>query len=158
MKKIEANIQHVSIFRLGNIYLIGILYDFETDNQEGTLDIIVQGNVISCWIDEPDANGLKKERTAMTTATVHIISSVGPIPVFEVNKGNKKIITVPVFNLSEQDQLKIIGELMDFSSINGKKLSLIPKNMEGLPQDVITELGLRTGDVTVAREWGWRGW
>jgi len=156
MEKIEANIQHISIFRIGNLYLIGVLYDFEADNQEGTLDVIVQGNSISFWIEE--ANGPKKGRTAMTSVTVHIVSAVGPIPAFKVNKGNKKVITVPVFSPKEQDQLKIAGELIGLSTTTGKTLSIIPTTKAGLPADVIAELGLEGMEVEAAREWGWKGW
>jgi hypothetical protein len=155
MEKVEASVQHVSIFRIGDVYLIGVLYDFESDNQEGTLDVIVQGNSISFWIDEAD--GPKKGRTAMTTAAVHIVSAVGPIPVFKVNKGAKKIINVPVFTPKSQDQLKIAGELTGLAAAAGKTLSIMPSTTKGLPEDVIAELGLGESDIA-AREWGWTGW
>lgn len=156
MDKVEASVQHVSIFRIGNLYLIGVLYDFESDNQEGTLDIVVQGNSISFWIEE--ANEPKKERTAMITAAVHIISAAGPIPAFKVNKGNKKIIVIPVFSPKTQDQFKIAGELTGLSVTSGKTLSIIPTSSTGLPVDVIKELGLERDEAALAREWGWKGW
>ncbi len=156
MEKVEASVQHVSIFRIGNVYLIGVLYDFESDNQEGTLDVIVQGNSISFWIEE--ANGPKKGRTAMTTAAVHVVSAAGPIPAFKVNKGSNKVITVPVFTPKAQDQIKIAGELIGLSAVTGKTLSIIPTTSTGLPADVITELGLEGAEVAVARVWGWDGW
>lgn len=157
MEKVGASVQHVSIFRIGNVYLIGVLYDFESDNQEGTLDVIVQGNSISFWIDEAD--GPKKGRTAMVTAAVHIVSAAGPIPAFNVNKGNKKVITVPVFSPKAQDQLKIAGELIGLSAATRKTLSVTPATKTGLPADVIAELGLEEAEVAaLAREWGWAGW
>jgi len=156
MEKVEASVQHVSIFRIGNLFLIGVLYDFESDNQEGTLDVIVQGNNISFWIEE--ANGPKKGRTAMITVAVHIVSAADPIPAFKVNKGNKKIITVPVFSPTAQDQFKITGELTGLSVTSGKTLSIIPTSSTGLPADVIKELGLEGVEAAIARDWGWRGW
>jgi hypothetical protein len=156
MNKIEASVQHVSIFRVRNVYLIGVLYDFESDNQEGSLDIIIQGNNISFGIDE--ANGPKKERTALTNATVHFLSAADPIPVFNVNKGKNTFITVPVFSLKEQDQLKIAGELIDLSTAMRQTLSVVPKTSSGLPTDVIAELGIEEKVVSAAREWGWKGW
>jgi hypothetical protein len=156
MDKVEASVQHVSIFRIGNVYLIGVLYDFESDNQEGTLDVIVQGNSISFWIEE--ANSPQKGRTAMTTATVHIVSEAGPIPAFKVNKGKNQVITVPVFSPKAQDQFKIAGELIGFFASTGKTLSIIPTSSTGLPADIIKELGLEGAEVAVAREYGWNGW
>lgn len=156
MNKIEASVQHVSIFRVRNVYLIGVLYDFESDNQEGSLDIIVQGNSISFWIDE--ANGPMKGRTAMATATVHIVSAADPIPAFKVNKGNDTVITVPVFSLKGQDQLKIAGELVGLSTAMRQTLTVVPKTSSGLPTDIIAELGIEEEAASAAREWGWSGW
>lgn len=156
MNRIEASVQHVSIFRIRNIYLIGALYDFESDNQEGTLDIIIQGNSISFGINEAD--GPKTERTAMTTAAVHILSEADPIQAFNVNKGNNTVITVPVFSLKGQDQLKVAGELTGIFSAMRQTLSVVPKTTSGLPADVIAELGIEEDKVSLARDWGWSGW
>jgi len=157
MKKIEASVQHVSIFRIGNVYSIGVLFDYESDNQVKSLDIIVQGNNISCWILE--AGEPKEARTAMTTATIHIVSASGHIPAFNVNKGNNRVITVPVFAPNALDQLKIAGELNDVSATTRKMLSVVPSTGTGLPAEIITELGLVDADMlSVVRDWGWRGW
>lgn len=156
MNKIEASVQHVSIFRIRNVYLIGVLYDFESDNQEGSLDIIIQGNNISFGIDE--SNGPKKERTAIATSTVHILSSTNPIPAFNVNKGGNGVITVPVFPLRGKDQLKVAGELIGLSAAMRQALSIVPKTSSGLPADVIAELGIEDEDIFPLREWGWNGW
>ncbi|MFH4467906.1 hypothetical protein [Vibrio diabolicus] len=157
MKKTQASVQHVSIFRIGDIYLLGVLYDFESDNQEGTLDIVVQGNTASFWIAKAD--GPKKERTATTSATVHIVSASGPIPMFHVNKNKDIVITVPVFSLNAQDQLKITGELAGISSAMKQTLSVAPTTSTGLPKDVLEELMLDEKQIAAARrEWGWKGW
>lgn len=156
MNKIEASVQHVSIFRIRNIYLIGVLYDFESDNQEGSLDIIIQGSSISFGINE--ANGPKAGRTAMATATVHILSTTDPIQAFNVNKGSNTVIAVPVFSLKGQDQLKVAGELIGLFSAMRQTLSVVPKTTSGLPADVIAELGIEEEKISPARDWGWKGW
>ncbi|EKO3498264.1 hypothetical protein ACTWWB_000364 [Vibrio fluvialis] len=156
MKKIEASVQHVSIFRIGDVYLIGVLYDFESDNQEESLDIVVQGNSISFWIDK--AEGPKKQRTSMTSVTVHILSVAGPIPMFKVSKNKDTIINIPVFSLKGKDQLKISGELTSISSTMRQTLSVVPKSKAGLPKDILEELGVEDKNAIAAREWGWRGW
>jgi hypothetical protein len=156
MNKIEASVQHVSIFRIRNIYLIGVLYDFESDNQEGSLDVIIQGNSISFGINE--ASGAKTERTAITTVVVHIFSETDPIQAFNINKGNNAVITVPVFSIKGQDQLKLSRELIGFFSAMQQTLSVFPKTTSGLPADVIAELGIEEEKVSPARDWGWKGW
>ncbi|CAM3812574.1 hypothetical protein [Serratia silvae] len=156
MKKIEASVQHVSIFRIRNIYLIGVLYDFESDNQEGSLDVIIQGNSISFGINE--ASGPKTGRTATATATVHILSATDPIQAFNVNKGSNTVITVPVFSLKRQDQLNVAGELIGLFSAMRQTLSVVPKTTSGLPVDVIAELDIDEEKVSLARDWGWKGW
>lgn len=157
MGKIQASVQHVAIFRVGDIYLIGVLYDFESENQEGTLDILVQGNTVSFWLDKAD--GPKKERTATTSGTVHIVSAAGPIPMFKVNKNKDTVIRVPVFSLNGQDQLKVTGELAGVSSTMRQTLSVAPTTSTGLPKDVLEDLGLDEKQIAAARrEWGWDGW
>lgn len=156
MKKIEASVQHVSIFRIRNAYLIGVLYDFESDNQEGSLDIIIQGNSISFGINEPD--GSKNSRTAISTSVVHILSVADPIPAFNIQLNKKSVITVPVFSLNGRDQLKVSGELIGLLTALRQTLSVAPETSSGLPADVISELGIEDGKIKPAREWGWRGW
>lgn len=156
MDKVEASVQHVSIFRLRNVYLIGVLYDFETDNQEGTITTIVQGNGISFWIDKPKGN--KQKRTGMATVSVHIISESDPIPMFRVSKGKDTEINIPVFVAKAQDALKIAGELSPLSSTMKQTLSVIPTPDLGLPADVIADLGIDPDRLAAAREWGWAGW
>ncbi|MEX8505489.1 hypothetical protein [Leptothrix ochracea] len=156
MKKIEASVQHVSIFRVKSVYIIGVLYDFESDNQEGSLDIIIHGNSISFGINEAD--GAKNARTATATSTVHILSATGPIPAFNVKKGKSNTITVPVFSLKGQDRLNFAGELIGISGAMQRTLSVTPKSSSGLPPDVIDELGIEEEQFLAAREWGWSGW
>ncbi|MEP3245491.1 MAG: hypothetical protein ABJN40_01710 [Sneathiella sp.] len=156
MKKKEASVQHISIFRIGDVYLIGVLYNFESDNQEGTLDIIIQGNSISFAIEE--AKGTKKERTAIFSATVHIVSAAGSIPAFNINKGNDTVVTVPVFSLKGRDQLKVAGELAGLSAAIQQTLSIVPKTRDGLPPDILKELEIEEDVVAAARDWGWSGW
>ncbi|QCL93099.1 hypothetical protein [Agrobacterium tumefaciens] len=156
MDKIEAVVQHVSIFRIRSVYLIGALYEFETDNQEGRLDIVINGNNISFCIDP--ANGPKKGRTATTSTVVHILSETNYIPAFSVNKGNNVTITVPVFSLGEPDQLKVAGELFGLFPPVRQTLAISPKTSAGIPADLAAELGIGEVEASVAREWGWRGW
>lgn len=153
MNKIEASIQHISIFRVNSVYLIGVLYDFESDDQEGSLDIIIQGNNISFGINE--ANGPKTERTGIITATVHILSATNPIQAFNVNKNSNTVLTIPVFPLKGHDQLNVAGELINLFPANRQTLSVVPQTTSGLPADVISELDERT---SLGRDWGWRGW
>lgn len=156
MNKIPANVQHVSIFRIENVYLIGVLYDFESDNQEGSLDIIIQGNSISFGIDP--AHGPKSARTAITSAAVHIVSESNAIPVFNVNKGDDVVISVPVFSLGAQDRSKVAYELSDLLSAMRQSLLVVPNVSSGLPGDVAEELGGGRDGFKPAREWGWNGW
>jgi len=155
MKKIEASVQHVSVFRIRNAYLIGVLYDFESDNQKGSLDIIIQGNSISFGINEAD--GPKKARTATATSVVHILSSTAPISAFNIQKNKNSVITVPVFSLGERDQLKVSGEFIGLLTARRQTLSVAPTTSSGLPADVIEELGVEE-EIKLAREWGWNGW
>ena len=147
MNKIEASIQHVSVFRIRDVYLIGVLYDFQADNQEGTVDIIVQGNSISVWIEEAD--GPMKGRTATATAAVHIVSASGPIEFFKVKKSEDKTIIVPVFSLNKESEFKVAGQLSNLPSEIKRTLSVLPENISELPEDVIRELGIRKDDIRV---------
>ncbi|NGO66042.1 hypothetical protein G6N76_20495 [Rhizobium daejeonense] len=156
MDKIEAVVQHVSIFRLRSIYLIGVLYEFEADNQEGCLDIIIKGNNIAFCIDP--ANGPKKGRTAITSTVVHILPESNAIPAFNVQKGNNVTITVPVFSLEDSDQLKVAGELLGLFPPVRQTLTISPGTSGDLPADLAAELGIGEVKASVARDWGWRGW
>ncbi len=156
MKKIEASVQFVSVSRIGSIYLIGVLYDFESDNQEGSLDVIVQGNNISFSIEEPE--GEKNKRSEMYTVSISIVSETGHIPVFNVNKGNGTIITVPVFSPQKMDYLKIASELSPLSDVTRGTLSIVPRTTSGLPTDITVELDRLEAKLAAAREWGWSGW
>ncbi|MBS0466045.1 MAG: hypothetical protein JSS31_11720 [Proteobacteria bacterium] len=155
MNKIEARVQHVSIFRIRSVYLIGALYEFESNNQEGTLDVIIQGNNISFAIDE--ASGPKNARTAMSTASVHILSAGKPVPMFNVSKGHGATISVPVFSPNGPDYVSIAGEFVGVIGAVRKTLSITPETTSDLPADVIAELGIEER-AAVARDWGWRGW
>ena len=140
MGQTAASLQHVSIFRLGDTYLIGALYDYEADNQEGTASIVVEGTNLSVWIDEADAP--KKGRTALTSGVIHVLSATGPIEAFEVKAGDDKVITVPVFSLAEPDELRVAGEMLALARDARKTLTLLPQGRAS----------------RIAREWGWHGW
>jgi hypothetical protein len=143
MSKVSASLQHVAIFRLRDVYLIGVLYDFQADNQEGTAAIALQGERISVSIDEAD--GLANERTALASALVHIVSAAGPVEAFEVDMGAGATITVPVFSFDRGVEANIAASLAILMQTR-TSLSLVPSSAS-------EERGVR-----VAREWGWRGW
>jgi len=149
MNKIAASVQHVSIFRIGNVYIIGVLYDFESENQEGTLDIIVKGNNISFGIDEPA--GPRKAGTAIFSGSIHIVSEEKSIPVFNVNKANDISISIPVFSLGARDRQKLAYEITEVLSAVRQSLVVVPSGMSGIQGDADIEL-------SAAREWGWNGW